>query len=704
MFHKKKLLLLISIGILLCILCVSVGAVDSGSCGDNLNWTLDDSGTLTISGTGSMDNTYEWVIDTEKTTAPWVNSLVKIKEVVIQEGITSVGDYAFTKATNLESVILPDGLVSIGVHAFNSCTSLQAITIPASVTELKACAFSNCSSLLTMTFLGNAPTLGESDDVLPSTATIYYDPTTTGWEDEAWAKFTKVATSLYTATMSISEEEIYAGEHIYVQIQSNRPFAAAEIELQFDTDILSFVENTEGLSSDSYTLHDAKIAVHDGKLKLANYGTEKTFYKLPFTAQKDGTATITLLSAKFGATEDALEKDLDTANIPTESVTITVLHPRQSVTLPDFFDGESEVDYGNDYTFTVTGTNIYYNYEITATMGGEKVTCECENNTYTIRNVTGSLVISATQTPKTYEIRFLWNDDAETEAPSPQMIPYGTDYKFTFPTKANHSVSMDSIRYVHNTGSSVNGFASDNAFTIQGTAITDDIVVTFKSTQTNAIVKANGDTSELTYETSATPGEAYTFSVNKDALYTYTIVVTVNNVEVKLTETDEGIYTISAEDVQIGTIQITITKTLILTDFQVLEYLQLDSTKMWRIFIKTEKMSGRNYMYKDTQLFWSNKYSGYCTLVIAQEMPTIQNGDMTLQSSSEIAVDYGMDVNKTGHIDANDAQLVHNIYNAYFTDFNEKATIKMFLRADINGDGTVNTTDAVAIVSHIVQP
>lgn len=703
MFHKKKLLLLISIGILLCILCVSVGAVDSGSLEYNLNWTLDDSGTLTISGTGSMKDC-EFDVNTDMTEAPWANSLLKIKKVVIQEGVTSVGDYAFTKATNLESVILPNSLVSIGESAFNSCTSLQAITIPASVTELKACAFSNCSGLLTMTFLGNAPTLGESDDVLPSTATIYYDPTTSGWEDEAWAKFTKVATSLYTATMTASSTEIYAGEHFYVQIQSNRPFAAAEIELQFDTDILSFVENTEGLSSDSYTLHDAKIAVHDGKLKLANYGTEKTFYKLPFTAQKAGTATITLLSAKFGATEDALEKDLDTANIPTEGVTITVLHPRQSVTLPDFFDGESEVDYGNDYTFTVTGTNIYYNYEITASMGGEKVTCECENNTYTIRNVTGPLVISATQTPKTYEIRFLWNDDAETEAQSPQMIPYGTDYEFTFPTKANHSVSIDSIRYVHNTGSSVNGFASDNTFTIQGTAITDDIVVTFKSTQTNAIVTAYGDISELTYKTSATPGEAYTFSVNKDALYTYTVVVTVNNVEVKLTETDEGIYTIAAEDVQIGTIQITITKTLILTDFQVREYLQLDSTKMWRIFIKTEKMSGRNYMYKDTQLFWSDKYSGYCTLVIAQEMPTIQNGDMTLQASSEIAVDYGMDVNKTGHIDANDAQLVHNIYNAYFADFDEKATIEMFLRADINGDGTVNTTDAVAIVSHIVQP
>lgn len=703
MFHKKKLLLLISIGMLLCILCVSVGAVDSGSLEYNLNWTLDDSGTLTISGTGSMDNTYVWVTDTEKTTAPWSDSFANIKKIVIQSGVTSIGNHAFTFATNAEKVILPEGLISIGESAFDKCSSLETITIPSTVTTIGDCAFSSCTGLQNIYFLGNAPELGGTF-TLPSTATIYYDPTTTGWEDEAWAKFTKVATSLYTATMTASSTEIYAGEHFYVQIQSNRPFAAAEIELQFDTDILSFVENTEGLSSDSYTLHDAKIAVHDGKLKLANYGTEKTFYKLPFTAQKAGTATITLLSAKFGATEDALEKDLDTANIPTESVTITVLHPRQSVTLPDFFDGESEVDYGNDYTFTVTGTNIYYNYEITASMGGEKVTCECENNTYTIRNVTGPLVISATQTPKTYEIRFLWNDDAETEAQSPQMIPYGTDYEFTFPTKANHSVSMDSIRYVHNTGSSVNGFASDNTFTIQGTAITDDIVVTFKSTQTNAIVTANGDISELAYETSATPGEAYTFSVNKDALYTYTIVVTVNNVEVKLTETDGGIYTIAAEDVQIGTIQITITKTLILTDFQVLEYLQLDSTKMWRIFIKTEKMSGRNYMYKDTQLFWSDKYSGYCTLVIAQEMPTIQNGDMTLQASSEIAVDYGMDVNKTGHIDANDAQLIHNIYNAYFTDFDEKATIEMFLRADINGDGTVNTTDAVAIVSHIVQP
>lgn len=83
-------------------LCASVTVVasetESGSCGDNLTWTLDESGLLTVSGTGTMDN-YTFIDP-----APWADS--DVRDVVIEEGVTSVGTYAFMGQTGIETVTL----------------------------------------------------------------------------------------------------------------------------------------------------------------------------------------------------------------------------------------------------------------------------------------------------------------------------------------------------------------------------------------------------------------------------------------------------------------------------------------------------------------------------------------------------------------------------------------------------------------------
>jgi hypothetical protein len=89
--------------------------VDSGTCGDNLTWTLDDSGTLTISGTGDMTN-YEY--PKEQYRAPWGTS--SIKKVVIKNGVTSIGNDAFYKCTNLTSIEIPNSVTSIGGDAFSN--------------------------------------------------------------------------------------------------------------------------------------------------------------------------------------------------------------------------------------------------------------------------------------------------------------------------------------------------------------------------------------------------------------------------------------------------------------------------------------------------------------------------------------------------------------------------------------------------------
>ncbi len=127
-------------------------AADKGSsCGDNLTWQLED-GTLTVSGTGRMDNYaqangYIWRLKTRHvvgTTAPW--NLEVIRKVVIGEGVTSVGSSAFYGHPELVSVELPDSLEFIGKSAFENCVSLEEINLRDSVAVMEN-AFLNCLAL-----------------------------------------------------------------------------------------------------------------------------------------------------------------------------------------------------------------------------------------------------------------------------------------------------------------------------------------------------------------------------------------------------------------------------------------------------------------------------------------------------------------------------------------------------------------------------
>ncbi len=107
--------------------------VASGECGDNLIWTLDREGTLTISGTGNMKNYYQ------RSPAPWSEFVVK--KAVIQEGVSSVGDSAFWQSTQLASVSLPGSLKCIGVNAFEECTALEHISLPSGLETIYGGAF-----------------------------------------------------------------------------------------------------------------------------------------------------------------------------------------------------------------------------------------------------------------------------------------------------------------------------------------------------------------------------------------------------------------------------------------------------------------------------------------------------------------------------------------------------------------------------------
>ena len=124
------------------------GVLASGTFGADgavLTWVLTEDGTLTISGSGAM-NRYS------APTAPWYSNRAKILSVIVEPGVTSIGNYAFYGCLKLASVTLPEaGLQFIGNYAFQDCTKLAAIDIPQSVTDIGYSAFRNCTSLKSVT-------------------------------------------------------------------------------------------------------------------------------------------------------------------------------------------------------------------------------------------------------------------------------------------------------------------------------------------------------------------------------------------------------------------------------------------------------------------------------------------------------------------------------------------------------------------------
>ena len=178
-FAMKSLnILLVAVSFLIVTACekeIRWDAEDSGKIG-MLDWNLS-KGILTISGTGDME-------DMEKGAAPWYAYIVIIKQIVIEEGVTTIGNYAFCNCTNLNLVTLPESLTSIEKYVFQGCSHLKeivfpnslekigyasfelsgltSVSIPASVEQIDGWAFTKCLDLKSIVLNGPIWKMGSS--------------------------------------------------------------------------------------------------------------------------------------------------------------------------------------------------------------------------------------------------------------------------------------------------------------------------------------------------------------------------------------------------------------------------------------------------------------------------------------------------------------------------------------------------------------
>ena len=147
---------------------------DSGTSGD-IKWTLYGDGELVISGGGAMPNN-------SSSDFPWNTYCSEVLSVSIENGVTSVGSYAFSKCTNIENVTIPDSVTAIYSSAFAGCALLESIKLPDSVKRIDERAFMNCTSLKNITMGSNINSIGWSAfENCKNLTNVYYTGEIADW-------------------------------------------------------------------------------------------------------------------------------------------------------------------------------------------------------------------------------------------------------------------------------------------------------------------------------------------------------------------------------------------------------------------------------------------------------------------------------------------------------------------------------------------
>ena len=497
------------------------------------------------------------------------------------------------------------------------------------------------------------------------------------------------------------------------QNSTSREYNTYFFQINYDAEKLTFANAAIGNSSETPAIiNDNSDA---GLLTIGGYGEPRSdrFITLNFTVKAAGEATVNLVKAQMDVRANAA-KDAQTASVPAgQSNTVTILCGGFPVVLPKCATGDAYVTANGDYTFTA---DPGYDYGFSATVNNEKV--DIINNrdgSYTIKNVTGKLVISANSTPtvKTYAVTV--EGDGSDDVNAPTSATHGQEYTFTVTQAANYdyavAVTVNGLPVTCTVSSS-----GSNAYTytIPAASVTGSVVITVKkapqSGTTQIVLTGSGAADVWGDVTSYTvkSGEAFTFGISHQEGFDYTVTVMAGEETLTLQRNENAsTYTIPGDCITGGIIMVSITKTaqLALT-VDAVEYVKLiNGNAVWLITAapKTKLPATKSLYYGDTAMFWSEKYEAYAWLLVdkgtAAGIAATAKSAISAKGNSTVSVSYGGDVNGTGHIDINDAQYIYDLYNAKHSALD----MEKFLRCDVNGDCRVNVEDVRMVVSLLLR-
>lgn len=509
----------------------------------------------------------------------------------------------------------------------------------------------------------------------------------------------------YTVSLG-ADKQVASGQIVEIPVaignnDGKNAYSAYDMTFSFDPAILTL--KMEATSTEGY-----RVIPGSGTVRIVRYGKAAELgdaLTLSFVAAGQGKSNVKVTEACVDTNANAIDFDAPAAAILDDTAVITV--SGYTVSLPDDFTRTdavgSVIAAGSNLTFVPKDPN--YDYTVTVTVGGGEATTVSpdENGIYTVPNVNGNVDVSSTKTPKTFTVT--QGNDTTGAA----TATYMKDYTFTLTPEDGYTYNMAvTIGDKGYTGfKAVSNEDGTTTYTIPGADVIGNIVINsnkqVKLPETYKVTFAGTGAGDATGESTVQEKANYTFTVAKQKNFEYTITATMGGQDVTVTEGANNTYTITNVT---GDLVITIEKKSTLTmEVAVSDYVQMDNKTVFLVTVTGTPEEGKAFAYGDNVMYKTTAYGEnvYSWLVIVDknETFTVATAEANIAQASATAeeVKQSYDVNETGVVDINDAQLTYDIYSGKYTDF-EKVSVRKFLRADVNFDKAVNSTDAVAVVKN----
>lgn len=503
-------------------------------------------------------------------------------------------------------------------------------------------------------------------------------------------------------------------------------------DMTFTYDPAALTLNTTSNAAANLTVED-----NNGTVRVRRYGAPLALGEalaLDFTAKATATSTVKLTNAKFDLDANSINFDAPDAAI---SDADTVVNANNfTVTLPDAFTSDETRLVPNGGSFTFKPVDSHYTYTFTVKMGDtvtEGLTFGA-NDTYTIENISGNVEITCTgKTPKQYDVTYRIDEDVEQDVTKgPETVTYLNDYSFVVTPRAGYSYRV--IYEVDNGDPFVHTViavptANDDGtltYTIPGKEIVGGVKIWISAnTESGIPVVFTGNGAEDAASGNASSmgkNMPYYFTLNQRESCDYTVTAyyqplstpTASKRPATVRSLGNGKYVVEAVNYNDDLYVYARSWNLVVKvekvshsaeEVTVSKYLELNDKTMMLITVKGTPEGGKAFTYDGNTMYKVNAYGTdqYAWLVIVDKGQTLTQEEAAAKvaisaADNVVTITLGSDVNMTGKVDVNDAQLVYDMYNGTYSDFTQ-VSVEKFLRADVNATKAVDHADAVAIVN-----
>ena len=578
----------------------------------------------------------------------------------------------------------------------------------------------------------------------------YYKTSTATINDKAWPMQADALTITVSPAGTVKPKPTATGYSVSMgadqQVAASQkvriPVTVASSEkgiTGFNAYDMTFTYDPAALTLNTKTGDATNLTVEDnnGTVRVRRYGATQALGEalaLDFTAKATATSTVKLTNAKFDLDANSINFDAPDAAI---SDADTVVNANNfTVTLPDAFTSDETRLVPNGGSFTFKPVDSHYTYTFTVKMGDnitEGLTFGADD-TYTIENISGNVEVTCTgKTPKQYDVTYKIDTDVEQDVTKgPETVTYLNDYSFTVTPRAGYSYRV--IYNVDNGDSFVHTViavptANDDGtltYTIPGKEIVGGVEIWIDAnTESGIPVVFTGNGAEDTASGNAgSMGKnmPYYFTLNERESCDYTVTAyyqplntpTASKRTATVRSLGNGKYVVEAVNYNDYLYRYSNWWNLVVKvekvshsaeEVSVSTYLELNDKTMMLITVKGTPEGGKAFTYDGNTMYKVNAYGTdqYAWLVIVDKGQTLTQEVAAAKvaisaADNVVTITPSFDVNRTGKVDVNDAQLVYDMYNGAYSDFTQ-VSVEKFLRADVNATKTVDATDAVAIVN-----